>query len=83
MRQNGWTFLGEHGEFRLEQPERNSYLYFPLVNEAGMMSAVTPNLHGELTSSHNTFLLEPVSVESLHNSKAARNFWVYIQGEGA
>lgn len=83
MRQNGWTFLGEHGEFRLEQPERNSYLYFPLVNEAGMMSAVTPNLHGELTSSHNTFLLEPVSVESLHNSKAARNFWVFIQGEGA
>lgn len=73
----------EQGEFRLEQPEHNSYLYFPLVNEAGMMSAVTPNLHGEITSGHNTFLMEPVSAESLHNSKASRNFWVFIEGYGA
>ncbi len=83
MGQKGWKFQGEQGEFRLEQPEHNSYLYFPLVNEAGMMSAVTPNLHGEITSGHNTFLMEPVSAESLHNSKASRNFWVFIEGYGA
>lgn len=83
MKDKGWKYIGNEGEFRLEQPELNSYLYFPLVNEAGMMSAISPNLHGELTTGHNTFLLEPISVESLHNSKAARNFWLHIEGYGA
>lgn len=82
MKHQGWKFEGKDGEFRLEQPELTSYLYFPLVNEAGMMSAVAPNLHGEITTGHNTFLLEPISVEDLHNSKAARNFWVYAEGFG-
>lgn len=83
MTYESWKFLGENGEFRLEQPEKSSFLYFPLVNEAGMMSAITPNLHGEMTSSHNTFLMEPVSVMDLHNSKASRNFWVHVEGAGA
>ncbi|GGH14130.1 GH36-type glycosyl hydrolase domain-containing protein [Paenibacillus segetis] len=83
MSQQGWKFQGKQGEFKLTHPENHSYLYFPLVNEAGMMSAITPNLHGEITSSHNTFLMEPVSVDNLHNSKASRNFWVHIEGYGA
>lgn len=83
MNNKAWVYQGNEGEFRLEQPERNTALYFPLVNEAGMMSVVTPNLHGQVTSGHNTFLTEPVSVMDLHNSKASRNFWVYVQGEGA
>lgn len=83
MSQQGWKFQGKQGEFKLNHPENHSYLYFPLVNEAGMMSAITPNLHGEITSSHNTFLMEPVSVDNLHNSKASRNFWVFIEGYGA
>lgn len=83
MTQQGWKFQGNQGEFKLLHPENYSYLYFPLVNEAGMMSAITPNLHGEITTSHNTFLMEPVSVESLHNSKASRNFWVHVEGYGA
>lgn len=80
---SGWEFSGTQGEFRLHQPERSSYLYFPLVNEGGMMSSVTPQLHGQVTSGHNTFLTPPVSVEDLHNSRASRNFWVYIEGKGA
>lgn len=83
MKYKGWKFQGNEGEFRLEQPELNSYLYFPLVNEAGMMSAISPNLHGEITAGHNAFMLEPISAESLHNSKAARNFWIYLDGYGA
>ena len=50
MRDNataGWHFTGADGTFRLDTPHRTSYLYFPLVNEAGMMSAVTPTLHGD------------------------------------
>lgn len=83
MKSKKWEFLGSQGKFRLEQPERSSYLYFPLVNEAGMMSAITPNLHGEMTSGHNSFLMEPVSVLDLHNSKASRNFWVFLEESGA
>ncbi|MEF2966882.1 cellobiose phosphorylase [Paenibacillus sp. M1] len=83
MTTKSWMFYGENGEFKLDQPERSSSLYFPLVNEAGMMSSVTPNLHGEITSGHNTFLMEPVSVMDLHNSKASRNFWVFVDGFGA
>lgn len=83
MATSGWRFEGNEGVFRLEQPELSSYLYFPLVNEAGMMSSVSPNLHGQATTGHNSFLMEPISVESLHNSKAARNFWIYVDGYGA
>ena len=43
-----WRFIGDDGTFRLDAPHRTSYLYFPLVNEAGMMSVVTPTLHGDL-----------------------------------
>ena len=60
---SGWKFKGKEGVFRLEQPELSSYLYFPLVNEAGMMSSVSPTLHGQSTTGHNSFLLEPISVE--------------------
>lgn len=83
MTQSRWEFQGNEGVFKLKDPEKNSYLYFPLVNEAGMMSAITPNLHGSMTSGHNTFLMEPVSAGDLHNSKASRNFWIHIKGHGA
>ncbi len=48
-----------------------------------MMSSVSPKLHGQVTSGHNTFLTPPLSVEDLHNSRASRNFWVYVEGKGA
>ncbi|AIQ51715.1 cellobiose phosphorylase [Paenibacillus sp. FSL R7-0331] len=82
-KQSNWQFTGPNGEFSLKQPDRSSFLYFPLVNEGGMMSSVTPQLHGQVTSGHNTFLTPPLSVEDLHNSRASRNFWVYIDGKGA
>ncbi len=71
-----WQFITPAGDFRMEAPERISYLYFPLVNEAGMISVVTPTLHGDAKTGQNTFLLLPVSVEDLHLSRAARNFWI-------
>ncbi len=78
-----WTFIAADGTFRLEDPQKTSYLYFPLVNEAGMVSAVTPNLHGDAKTGQHTFLLPPVSVEDLHASRAGRNFWVFVEGVGA
>ncbi len=72
----GWHFIDHSGTFRLDAPHETSYLYFPLVNEAGMISVVTPTLHGDAKTGQNTFLLPPVSVEDLHVSRAARNFWI-------
>ncbi len=74
----GWEFIDTLGTFRLKDPDRNSYLYFPLVNEAGMISSVTPTLNGDAKADQKTFLLLPTSVEDLHNSRATRNFWLRI-----
>jgi cellobiose phosphorylase len=77
-----WQFIDDVGSFRLIEPQRTNYLYFPLVNESGVVSSVTPILHGDMKTGQNSFLLLPVSVEDLHNSRAARNFWVNIAGHG-
>ena len=42
-----------------------------------MMSVVTPTLHGDAKTGQNSFLTLPVSVEDLHNTRSARNFWVH------
>lgn len=78
----GWRFINDDGAFRLDAPHWTNYLYFPLVNEAGMMSAITPTLHGDIKSDQNHFLTLPVSVEDLHNTRSPRDFWVQIAGVG-
>lgn len=78
-----WKFIDTLGSFELPNAHLNSYLYFPLVNEAGMMSALTPTLNGDAKTGQNSFLLLPTSVEDLHNSRAARNFWVQIDAARA
>ncbi len=75
-----WFFVDATGTFRLHAPQHTSHLYFPLVNEAGMMSSVTPTLHGDCKTGQNEFLTAPVSVEDLHNTRSARNFWVNAAG---
>lgn len=72
---NHLTFIDEHGSFLIKQPENTSYLYFPLASEAGLKSAITPNLGGDAKIDQETFLLEPVSAENLHNNRSTRNFW--------
>lgn len=76
-------YLDKKGTFTLDDPDLTSYMYFPLANEAGMMSSITPDLGGDIKLDQNTFLLEPVSSENLHNNKSSRNFWVYVEGKGA
>jgi cellobiose phosphorylase len=80
---SGWYFTDERGSFALPDAHKNSYLYFPLVSEKGMVSAITPTLHGDIKTGQNTFLTPPVSVGDLHSSRAARNFWVNVTGYGA
>ena len=57
-------YLDKRGTFTLDNPDLTSYMYFPLANEAGMMSAITPDLGGDIKLDQNTFLLEPVSSET-------------------
>ncbi len=78
----GYQFMNKKGEFCLQDPELTSYLYFPIANECGVMSSVTPVLGGDSKMGQNTFLLEPVSSENLHNNKSSRNFWCNIEGKG-
>lgn len=76
-------FLGEDGTFSLEQPENYSYLYFPVAGEKGLKSSVSPDFGGDSKINQNAFLLEPVSVENLHNNRSGRNFWCKVRDLGA
>lgn len=76
-------FVDEHSSFTIEQPENTSCLYFPLASETGLKSAITPNLGGDSKIDQESFLLEPVSSENLHNNRSVRNFWFTKEGDGA
>ena len=68
-------FLDENGTFELRNPEAVSGLYFPLASETGLKSAIAPDLAGDSKLDQESFLLEPVSIEDLRNSRGTRNFW--------
>ncbi len=76
-----YKFTDNNGSFELQNAGANSYLYFPVCNEAGIMGSVTPSLSGDLMLDQNHFILQPVSVEELHNNKSSRNFWLKF-GDG-
>ena len=78
-----YRFIDEKGTFALERPENYSYLYFPVAGEQGIKSAVAPNLGGDSKMDQNTFLLEPVSAENLHNNRSTRNFWCKVDNLGS
>ena len=77
---SGWKFIDDEATFCLCNPHRYSSLYLPLGNEAGIFSAITPTLHGDIKGDHNSFLTLPVSVEDLHDSRSSRNFWIRVAG---
>ena len=57
----GYEFIDNKGTFKLEDPDLYSYLYFPVGAASGMMGSLTPEFGGDLKTSQNTFILEPVS----------------------
>ena len=75
----GYKFFDENGTFTLKDPDLYSYLYFPVGATSSMMGCVTPELGGDLKTSQNTFILEPVSSDNLHNNRSTRNFWLYLE----
>lgn len=76
-------YIDEFASFELENPDRVTGLYFPIANDAGMKSAVTPLLGGDAKTDQNTFILQPASEQNLHESRSTRNFWVYTENYGA
>ena len=78
----GYHFLDDQGTFELHMPENYSYQYFPVAGEKGIKSALTPEFGGDSKRNQNEFILEPVSVENLHNNRSTRNFWCHIEGAG-
>lgn len=75
-------FMDEQGTFSILNPENYSALYFPVAGEKGLKSSVTPNLGGDSKLDQESFLLEPVSVENLHNNRSTRNFWCIVENVG-
>lgn len=71
-------FIDKNGVFTIDKPENTSCLYFPLASETGLKCSLTPNLGGDAALGQNSFLLEPVSSENLHNNRSVRNFWCII-----
>ncbi len=39
------------------------------------------NFGGDSKTDQNHFLLEPVSIENLHNNRGTRNFWCRVEGK--
>lgn len=73
-------FCGKTGAFFIHNPKMQTSLYLPVANEDGIKSSVTQNFGGDCKRDQNTFLLEPVSVENLHNNRSTRNLWCTING---
>ncbi len=71
-------FIDDKGSFKVERPENTSYLYYPIAGESGLKGSVSPNLGGDLMVDQETFILEPTSVENLHNNRNTRNFWLRL-----
>lgn len=57
-------------------------LYFPLASETGLKGALTPDLHGDLKTDQNHFLIEPASVEDLAEKNTMRNFFLEVNRNG-
>ncbi len=79
-----WQFLDKKdGSFSAPFAEYISRLYFPLMNEAGMKSSVTPELKGDIASSFQHYLTPATGTEELSRNLSSRNVWVTVKGHQA
>ena len=78
MKNKLWKFIDDKCTFTSDTAHQINTLYFPLCNSVPIMSSVSPDLHGDIKTGFNSFLLEPVSRTALSNLKSSRNFWIYI-----
>jgi len=81
-----WNFcdtkqgLGVSGEFKAEGADRIDRLYYPIFNEQGLLSWVSPRLQGGPMTNHNEYLGFPLTAEDLPHHLAHRGFWLAEKG---
>jgi cellobiose phosphorylase len=82
-----WTFnntkqaMPADGTFQASGFMDVGRLYFPICNEGGMRSSVTPALQGSPARGQNSFLGLPLSAEDLPHMLAHRGCWVVPKGK--
>ena len=84
-RKSWWSFAGSDkgpatGEFSASGWRDAGPLYFPLMNEAGMLSWVSPSLQGGPAQNHHAYLGLPQSIEDMPHSLVHRGFWLAEKG---
>lgn len=77
-----FEFYNNEKTFRADNSDMMTYQYFPSTSDNGVMSSFTPEFGGDCKTGQNTFILEPVSSENLHNNRSTRNFWLNIKTDG-
>lgn len=81
-----WQFQDEEprapatGVFTARDVESLGRLYFPLANDAGMLSWTSPRLQGGPALSHHEHLSPPLTAEDLPHTLIHRDFWVTEEG---
>lgn len=80
MKKDNYKF-NLYSEFELNDVENIGYLYYPLVNEAGMKSSITPSLSGDCKIDQSHFALLPQSQIDLHNSMFTRNIYFLVNNK--
>ena len=74
--------LDQQGSFLGVSAGRLQWIVFSVAGDGGLKSCITPTLGGDSKRDQNHFLMEPVSIENLHNNKNTRNFWCRIKNRG-
>lgn len=57
-------FLNANGDFVLTDADQAAETYFPLANEGGIISSITPRLAGDCKTGQDTFLLAACSEQT-------------------
>jgi cellobiose phosphorylase len=77
-----YRFIDDFGAFLIKNPHRHK-LYFPLVDANGrLLSAIAPNLSGDIKKDNEHFLTQPASIEDLRSSPlCCREFFINHSGK--
>jgi len=76
-----YRFIDGNGTFRIKDPQKYN-LYFPLTDSAGrLLSAIAPNLSGDIKRDNGHFLTLPAGSEDLRSSPLCRRE-IFIKADG-
>ena len=76
-----YDFIDQKGTFTVKNPQKISYLYFPLTNSKGtLLSSISPNLAGDIKKDNDHFLTPPAGIEDVKNNPLCkRDFFLSVE----